>query len=66
MESLGLVTRTIHPVIPPHVEYQRTGLGADLGKVVCQLWDWVADHSSELDQAQRAFAERKIGASTLK
>jgi DNA-binding HxlR family transcriptional regulator len=58
MERLGLVTRTVHPVIPPHVKYQRTPLGEDLGKVVCQLWDWVADHSAELEQARQVFEQR--------
>src|SRR3954468_17834330 len=32
MERDGLVTRTVHPVIPPHVDYKLTDLGASLGE----------------------------------
>src|SRR5258708_5843795 len=31
MERDGLITRTIHPVVPPKVEYQLTALGLTLG-----------------------------------
>lgn len=55
MERLGLVTRQIYPVIPPRVEYQRTALGHKLGPVVCHLWDWVADHATEMQMARAAF-----------
>jgi len=57
MESIGLVTRTIHPVIPPKVEYRRTELGRSLGPVICQLWTWVEENASAMEQARAAFAE---------
>jgi DNA-binding HxlR family transcriptional regulator len=52
MERLGLVTREIYPTIPPRVEYQRTALGAGLGRAVCQVWDWVSEHALEMQTAQ--------------
>jgi DNA-binding HxlR family transcriptional regulator len=55
MERIGLVVRTVHPVIPPKVEYQRTDLGQSLGPVVCQLWDWVADNAKTMDEARKNF-----------
>ena len=55
MERVGLVTRNIHPVIPPKVEYQLTKLGHSLGGVVCQLWLWVARNAAEMEAAKSRF-----------
>jgi DNA-binding HxlR family transcriptional regulator len=35
MEREGLVARTVHPVIPPKVEYKLTELGLSLGAAFC-------------------------------
>ena len=35
MERDGLLTRTVHPVIPPKVEYKLTNLGLSLGAAFC-------------------------------
>lgn len=35
MERDGLVSRTVHPVIPPHVDYTLTDLGHSLGEAFC-------------------------------
>src|SRR5665213_1885079 len=40
MESDGFVTRTIHPVVPPRVEYELTELGAGLGEAFCGVCLW--------------------------
>lgn len=56
MERDGLVTRTVHPVIPPKVEYQLTELGHSLGAAFCGVWIWAEDHSDEIAQARAAFA----------
>lgn len=66
MERLGLVTRTIHPVVPPHVEYQITQLGNDLGKVVCQVWDWVAANALAMEAARQSFEQRAATETALK
>jgi DNA-binding HxlR family transcriptional regulator len=66
MEQLGLVTRTIHPVVPPHVEYQSTQLGNDLGKVVCQVWNWVAANAEAMEAARKSFKERAATEAALK
>ena len=55
MERVGLVTRNIHPVIPPKVEYQLTQLGYSLGGAVCQLWRWVAENAAEMEGAKVQF-----------
>ncbi len=55
MERDGLVTRTVHPVIPPRVEYALTELGRSLGEAFCGVWIWVEEHSEEIERARRDF-----------
>jgi DNA-binding HxlR family transcriptional regulator len=59
MERDGLVTRRVHPVIPPHVDYELTGLGENLGEAVCSIWEWVDRHMQDVVKARRAFDGRK-------
>lgn len=61
MERDGLVTRTIHPVVPPKVEYALTGLGLGLGAAFCSVWIWAEDNLDEIEQARRAF-DRRVSA----
>jgi DNA-binding HxlR family transcriptional regulator len=55
MERDGLVTRTVHPVIPPRVEYQLTELGHSLGAAFCGVWIWAEAHGEEIERARAAF-----------
>lgn len=57
MEEDGLVTRTIHPVIPPHVDYTLTPLGRSLSEAFCGVWIWAEEHREEIECARRRFAE---------
>ena len=61
MERDGLVTRTVHPVIPPRVEYQLTELGRSLGEAFCGVWIWVEEHSDEIERSRRDFDGAKAG-----
>jgi DNA-binding HxlR family transcriptional regulator len=62
MERDGLVTRTVHPVIPPRVEYALTELGHSLGEAFCGVWIWVERHSEEIERSREAFErERQPG-----
>ncbi len=62
MERDGLVTRTIHPVIPPRVEYKLTELGFSLGAAFCGVWIWAAAHLRQVEDARNSFDERvKVG-----
>jgi DNA-binding HxlR family transcriptional regulator len=54
MERDGLVTRTVHPVIPPRVEYQLTELGPSLGEAFCGVSIWVERHGDEIARAREA------------
>ena len=58
MECDGLVCRTVHPVIPPHVDYALTDLGRSLGAAFCGVWLWAETHREAVDRARAAFARR--------
>jgi DNA-binding HxlR family transcriptional regulator len=55
MERDGLVVRTIHPVIPPRVEYKLTKMGLGLGEAFCGVWVWAGQHLAEIEKARREF-----------
>lgn len=40
LEADGLVHRTVHPEVPPRVDYSVTATGASLDEIVGILWDW--------------------------
>ena len=60
MERDGLVTRTIHPVVPPHVDYALTGLGHGLGAAFCGVWIWAEDNLPEIERARGDFDRRAL------
>ena len=51
MERDGLVRRTVHPVIPPHVDYTLTPLGQEFGSGVLRCVDLGGD-ASRRDRAR--------------
>src|ERR1700756_1488753 len=55
LERDGIVTRTIHPVIPPRVEYALTPMGRTLLDTIGQLVTWADSHLSEIDAARTAY-----------
>jgi DNA-binding HxlR family transcriptional regulator len=57
MERDGLITRTVHPVIPPRVEYELTELGLSLGEAFCGVWIWAEAHGEEIARAREAFED---------
>ncbi len=66
MEKDGLVKRTVHPVIPPRVEYELTELGRSLGEAFCGVWVWALKNGEEIERARVEFergAGRGIGMS---
>jgi DNA-binding HxlR family transcriptional regulator len=58
MERDGLVVRTVHPVVPPRVEYRLTELGAGLGAAFCGVWVWAEENLRRVEAARRAFDAR--------
>lgn len=59
MERDGLVVRTVHPVIPPRVEYRLTDLGHSLSEAFCGVWTWAEANLDRIDAARRAFDARR-------
>ena len=58
MERDGLVIRTVHPVIPPKVEYRLTELGGSLAYAFCGVWVWAARNVEQIEAAREAFDGR--------
>lgn len=59
MERDGLLIRTIHPVIPPRVDYRLTELGHGLGQAFCGVWTWAAENRERIEAARLAFDARR-------
>ncbi|HEY0162238.1 MAG TPA: helix-turn-helix domain-containing protein [Edaphobacter sp.] len=58
MESDGLIIRTVHPVIPPRVEYTLTPLGHSLSRAFCGVWIWAEQHYDEIERSRQSFRRR--------
>ena len=55
LERDGIVTRTIHPVIPPRVEYALTPMGQTLLDTIGQLVSWSVSHLPEIEAARAVY-----------
>ena len=58
MEYDGLLSRTVHPVIPPHVDYTLTELGQSLSAAFCGVWIWAETYHADVQKARQAFMAR--------
>ncbi|MFF5964101.1 winged helix-turn-helix transcriptional regulator [Streptomyces collinus] len=58
LERDGLVKRTVHPVVPPRVEYELTSLGRTLHTTIQSLVTWTEEHQEEIAQARTAYDTR--------
>ena len=58
LERDGLVRRTVHPVVPPRVDYELTPLGASLHETIQALVTWTETHQREIAAARRAYDTR--------
>jgi DNA-binding HxlR family transcriptional regulator len=59
MERDGLVSRTVHPVIPPKVEYRITELGLTLAESFCGVWMWAEKNVAAVEAARNSFETNK-------
>ncbi|WP_438485207.1 winged helix-turn-helix transcriptional regulator [Streptomyces sp. S186] len=58
LERDGLVRRTVHPVVPPRVDYELTPLGATLHDTIQSLVTWTEEHQNEIATARAAYDAR--------
>ncbi len=58
LERDGLISRTVHAVMPPHVEYELTALGRSLQEPVVALGCWASKHIADIDAARAVFDGR--------
>ena len=57
MERDGLVVRTVHPVVPPKVEYRLTRKGRTFVPIVAAIKDWGTRHLAEASASEMVAAE---------
>lgn len=55
MERDGMVTRTVHAVVPPRVDYRLTELGASLGAAFCGVWLWAEENLAKVEASRAEF-----------
>ena len=53
LERDRLVERTVHPIVPPRVDYALTPLGKTLMPPLFTLYRWMERHLREIQQARR-------------
>jgi DNA-binding HxlR family transcriptional regulator len=58
LERDGLVTRTVHPTVPPRVDYALTRLGATLLEPVQALAEWATKHRAAISEARDRFDKK--------
>ncbi|MFF2963669.1 winged helix-turn-helix transcriptional regulator [Streptomyces sp. NPDC057963] len=55
LERNGLVERTVHPIVPPRVEYTLTESGHGLRATVDGMCGWTHQYLSHIEAARRRF-----------
>ncbi|WP_327189702.1 helix-turn-helix domain-containing protein [Streptomyces xinghaiensis] len=55
LERNGLVSRTVHPTVPPRVEYTLTEAGTALRKTVDGMCDWTHRYLGHIEAARHRF-----------
>lgn len=55
LERDGMVMRTVHPTVPPQVEYALTPLGMSLAEPVLHLGQWAHEHLAEIEANRASY-----------
>jgi DNA-binding HxlR family transcriptional regulator len=55
LERDGMLIRTVHPTIPPSVEYQLSARGRSLKKALAPIGAWAIEHREAIESSQAAY-----------
>ncbi|WP_043678844.1 winged helix-turn-helix transcriptional regulator [Streptomyces xylophagus] len=55
LERDGLVTRTVHPTVPPKVEYELTPVAEELHETLQRLTDWAERNRVYIAESRAAY-----------
>ena len=55
LERNGLLDRTVHPTVPPRVDYELTEPGRALRQVVHGMCDWTHTYLADIETSRREF-----------
>ncbi|MFE6336367.1 winged helix-turn-helix transcriptional regulator [Streptomyces sp. NPDC057798] len=55
LERDGLVTRTVHPTVPPKVEYELTAQARELHETLQRLTDWAERNRVHIAESRAAY-----------
>ncbi|MYV46735.1 helix-turn-helix domain-containing protein [Streptomyces sp. SID2888] len=58
LERDGILTRTVHNAMPPHVSYELTEMGVTLREAAAPLLEWSVAHLARIDDARAAYDAR--------
>ncbi|MBP2479233.1 DNA-binding HxlR family transcriptional regulator [Crossiella equi] len=58
LERDGILTRTVHNVMPPHVSYELTTMGRTLREATAPLLAWSIAHLPHIDAARAEYDSR--------
>jgi DNA-binding HxlR family transcriptional regulator len=57
LERDGLVLRTVHPTVPPRVDYALTPLGESVLEPLTALMCWAQQHGTDVAEARQRYEE---------
>ena len=61
LEGDGLVSRKVHPSVPPQVEYSLTPLGQSLAQPLLALGNWVLDNMGAIQSHREQVSAPPLG-----
>ena len=61
LERDGAVSRTVHPTVPPQVEYALTDLGRSLAEPLRALGSWAGEHLDAIQDNRNRYDASRAG-----